>query len=263
MAQYKLPTDVAYHCADCPFTSFSTKELQNHLVKSGHKKLGTLRQIFRELGGEWSHPGARHPAQFDRAETAFDAPNSNGEPTPVVPLNEPKPERTNPENAGSILAPVLSPESSRPPEEPAPLAQPDQLILEWDQQSSKSRRGERQPRPHRDRSELETPVRDSPEAVLRETVAEPLNVGAERLIQAVQQNRPPAHESSAVQLTEDAKNLLAQGEAKEASNLLTKAIALDPTYGEAWGVRADAYDQLGRRASASGDRRKARSMETP
>jgi len=67
-----------------------------------------------------------------------------------------------------------------------------------------------------------------------------------------------AHEQSpAAGLTEQGRELLDQGKAREAVDLFTKAIAQDPVFKQAWESRAAAYDQLGRRASAAGDRRRA------
>ena len=65
----------------------------------------------------------------------------------------------------------------------------------------------------------------------------------------------------AAALTEEGKSLLDQGKARQAVDYFTRAIARDRSYKQAWLFRADAYDQLGRRASASGDRRQAATID--
>lgn len=74
----------------------------------------------------------------------------------------------------------------------------------------------------------------------------------------------PTHyraESPAEAFVAQGIGFLDEKKAREASECFTKAIALDPSNRTALARRADAYDQMGRRASASGDRRRAAAIE--
>jgi hypothetical protein len=57
-------------------------------------------------------------------------------------------------------------------------------------------------------------------------------------------------------MTERGVGLFNQGRVQEAIDQFTKAIALDPTYKEAWAHRAEAYARLGRRKEAAEDARR-------
>ncbi len=59
---------------------------------------------------------------------------------------------------------------------------------------------------------------------------------------------------TAAGMTERGANLFNQGRIQESIDQFTKAIALDPTYVEAWARRAEAYAQLGRGTEADEDR---------
>ena len=48
-----------------------------------------------------------------------------------------------------------------------------------------------------------------------------------------------------------------EGKFRVAVDSFTRAIARDRSYKQAWLLRAEAYDRLGRRASAAADRRQA------
>ena len=61
---------------------------------------------------------------------------------------------------------------------------------------------------------------------------------------------------TAAGMTERGVTMFNQGRFQEAIDQFTKAIALDPTYVEAWARRAEAYAQLGRGTEADEDRRR-------
>lgn len=61
---------------------------------------------------------------------------------------------------------------------------------------------------------------------------------------------------TAAGMTERGATLFNQGRIQESIDQFTKAIALDPTYVEAWAKRAEAYAQLGRGTEAAEDRRR-------
>ena len=61
---------------------------------------------------------------------------------------------------------------------------------------------------------------------------------------------------TAAGMTERGATLFNQGRIQESIDQFTKAIALDPTYVEAWARRAEAYAQLGRGNEAAEDRRR-------
>ena len=62
-------------------------------------------------------------------------------------------------------------------------------------------------------------------------------------------------------LVEQGVILLELGKPRESIDYFSKAIAEDSGYKQAWLRRAEAYDQLGRRASANADRRRAEAIE--
>jgi len=61
---------------------------------------------------------------------------------------------------------------------------------------------------------------------------------------------------TAASMTERGVGLFNQGRIQEAIDQFTKAIALDPTFKEAWARRAEAYARLGRRSEAAEDTRR-------
>ncbi len=61
---------------------------------------------------------------------------------------------------------------------------------------------------------------------------------------------------TAPSMTERGVGLFNQGRVQEAIDQFTKAIALDPTYKEAWAHRSEAYARLGRRKEAAEDTRR-------
>jgi hypothetical protein len=61
---------------------------------------------------------------------------------------------------------------------------------------------------------------------------------------------------TAASMTERGMGLFNQGRVQEAIDQFTKAIALNPTYKEAWAHRAEAYARLGRRKEAAEDARR-------
>lgn len=61
---------------------------------------------------------------------------------------------------------------------------------------------------------------------------------------------------TAAGMTERGATLFNQGRIQESIDQFTKAIALDPTYVEAWAKRAEAYAQQGRGNEAAEDRRR-------
>ena len=61
---------------------------------------------------------------------------------------------------------------------------------------------------------------------------------------------------TAAGMTERGVTMFNQGRFQESVDQFTKAIALDPTYVEAWARRAEAYAQLGRGTEADEDRRR-------
>ena len=68
-------------------------------------------------------------------------------------------------------------------------------------------------------------------------------------------------QSEAVTLTEEGLGLLNEGKFRVAVDYFSRAIARDRSYKQAWLSRADAYDGLGRRASAAADRRQAATID--
>ena len=66
-----------------------------------------------------------------------------------------------------------------------------------------------------------------------------------------------AEKSEAASLTQEGLSLLREGKFRVAVDYFSRAIARDRGYKQAWLSRAEAYDGLGRRASAAGDRRQA------
>ena len=67
--------------------------------------------------------------------------------------------------------------------------------------------------------------------------------------------------SEAATLTEEGLSILHEGKFRVAVDYFTKAIARDRSYKQAWLSRAQAYDRLGRRASAAADRRQAATID--
>lgn len=61
---------------------------------------------------------------------------------------------------------------------------------------------------------------------------------------------------TAASMTERGVGMFNQGRIQEAIDQFTKAIALDPTFKEAWAHRAEAYARLGRRKEAAEDSRR-------
>ena len=67
---------------------------------------------------------------------------------------------------------------------------------------------------------------------------------------------------TAAGMTERGATLFNQGRIQESIDQFTKAIALDPTYVEAWARRAEAYAQQGRGNEAAEDRRRLDALNT-
>ena len=67
---------------------------------------------------------------------------------------------------------------------------------------------------------------------------------------------PPRPKPTAANLTERGMSLFNQGRYQEAIDQFTKAIALDPTYREAWEQRAEAYGRMGRSERQKADLRR-------
>ena len=70
----------------------------------------------------------------------------------------------------------------------------------------------------------------------------------------------PVDAPTAASMTERGVRLYNQGRVQESIDQFTKAIALDPTYGQAWARRAEAYAFLGRGDEAEEDRRKLETL---
>ena len=67
---------------------------------------------------------------------------------------------------------------------------------------------------------------------------------------------PPRPKPTAANLTERGVSLFNQGRYQEAIDQFTKAIALDPSYREAWEQRAEAYGRMGRSERQKADLRR-------
>ena len=65
---------------------------------------------------------------------------------------------------------------------------------------------------------------------------------------------------TAASMTDRGTNLFDQGRVQESIDQFTKAIALDPSYKNAWEQRAEAYARLGRGQEADEDRRRLRAL---
>ena len=70
----------------------------------------------------------------------------------------------------------------------------------------------------------------------------------------------PVDAPTAAGMTERGVRLYNQGRVQESIDQFTKAIALDPTYGQAWARRAEAYAAQGRGDQAEEDRRKLETL---
>lgn len=70
----------------------------------------------------------------------------------------------------------------------------------------------------------------------------------------------PVDAPTAAGMTERGVRLYNQGRVQESIDQFTKAIALDPTYGQAWARRAEAYAAQGRGEQAEEDRRKLETL---
>jgi tetratricopeptide (TPR) repeat protein len=66
---------------------------------------------------------------------------------------------------------------------------------------------------------------------------------------------------TATSLTERGVRLFNQGRTQESIDQFTKAIALDPSYTQAWARRAEAYARLGRGKEAAEDRRQSDALD--
>ena len=97
-------------------------------------------------------------------------------------------------------------------------------------------------------SPAETPTPASAEAKPEPEPAPPVFTPPRKPVTLV----PP----TAAGMTERGATLFNQGRIQESIDQFTKAIALDPTYVEAWARRAEAYAQQGRGNEAAEDRRR-------
>ncbi len=68
--------------------------------------------------------------------------------------------------------------------------------------------------------------------------------------------KPPSQLPTPANMTERGASLFNQGRYQEAIDQFTKAIALDPTFREAWQRRAEAYGKLGRQEQQNADLRR-------
>ena len=80
-------------------------------------------------------------------------------------------------------------------------------------------------------------------------------------VQETPQAAMTPEKSEAVRLTEEGLSNLREGKFRVSVDFFTRAIARDRSYKQAWLSRAEAYDGLGRRASAASDRRQAATID--
>lgn len=71
----------------------------------------------------------------------------------------------------------------------------------------------------------------------------------------------PVDAPTATAMTERGVRLFNQGRVQESIDQFTKAIALDPTYSQAWAKRAEAYALLGRGDEAAEDKRRLDALD--
>ena len=117
--------------------------------------------------------------------------------------------------------------------------------------------------PSRGPAEETGPAAKVSDAVQREPASEePSELAEEPAAEALPPDLPtppkpvPVGSPTASGMTERGVRLYNQGRIQESIDQFTKAIALDPTYGQAFARRAEAYARLGRGEEAAEDRRR-------